>query len=255
MMNVEIERHFDAERLNEIVNHPDVLPWIGHNPSEPLDLTRIISDVSNYLLLGEHGGILFYRLQPGLYEAHTQVLPEGRGKWTVAMTWAALRFMFTQTDCVEVVSKAPEGNKGALGLIRLAHGVYQFTSQAGWIVDGAPVPARIYSWTIQHWIKTAPDLIDRGNRFLTQLNNEMERHGVITRSEITDEIARQFGAVVEMALGPLPKKGELFYNRFAAMSDRSPAIIVSTDPLTLEFPECMLILTKNTVTMPYCRIS
>src|SRR5947209_10090690 len=133
MKPISIERHFDAKRLNEIVNHPSVYPWVQGAVTGELDLSDPISDPRNVLLMGEHGGVVFGWHSPGIYEAHTQVLPEGRGAWSVAMVRAALEWMFTRTDAMEIWTRVPHGNLGARALAKAIGGKFEFRMEKGWV--------------------------------------------------------------------------------------------------------------------------
>jgi hypothetical protein len=75
-----ISRSFDGDRLNYLVNHPTIRPFVGGDPATTLDLAPIAADDKNYLLLSDHGGFLCTWSAPGTYEVHTFVLPEGRGR-------------------------------------------------------------------------------------------------------------------------------------------------------------------------------
>lgn len=88
-----LSRSFDAERLNWIVNHPTVRPFVGGNTFEPLDLTHLVADEKNYALLGDHGGFLCTWTAPGTYEVHTFILPEGRGKPAYRLAKEGVSFM------------------------------------------------------------------------------------------------------------------------------------------------------------------
>lgn len=77
--SADIQRHFDAHRLNEIANHPDVRPTCGGDGKSVLDFTSFISDPRNYAFVWGHGAIMFHWSEPGTYEVHVMVLPEGRG--------------------------------------------------------------------------------------------------------------------------------------------------------------------------------
>jgi len=76
---MQIERITDAARLNAVVNDPSVYPWVRGTAEGPLDLGGIIADPRHVALMGAHGGCLFVHHQPGIFEAHTQVLESGRG--------------------------------------------------------------------------------------------------------------------------------------------------------------------------------
>ena len=75
-----IQRHFDAERLNEIANDPDVRPTCGGDGKSYLNFDAFVSDPKNHALVWDQGALLFYWTAPETYELHVMVLPEGRGK-------------------------------------------------------------------------------------------------------------------------------------------------------------------------------
>lgn len=88
-----IARSFDADRINELVNHPSIRPHIGGDPETALDLTAAAHDRANVFLLGDHGGFAFTWSAPGVFEVHTFILPEGRGPWAREAADTALRSM------------------------------------------------------------------------------------------------------------------------------------------------------------------
>src|SRR6185437_1081510 len=127
-----IRREFSAETLNLVANHPAVRPWIGAPQPGPVDVTPLVADQRNILLMGDGGGVMFQFLDPGLYEAHTQFVPEARGVEALKAVKDALRWMFTRSDAIEIVTKVPDGNVPALGLVRAIHGQKLFDRDKAW---------------------------------------------------------------------------------------------------------------------------
>ena len=84
-----ITRSFDVARVNYLANHPSIRPFVGGDPSVPLDLTAVVECPDNQILLGEHGGFVAAWTAPGTYEIHTFVLPEGRRGWALQAALAA----------------------------------------------------------------------------------------------------------------------------------------------------------------------
>ena len=117
-MLASLELQTDARRLNEIVNHPDIYPWMCGASKKPLDFTEAIERDDVMVLLGEHGGVTFNQLQPGLWEAHAQILPEGHGAWALSCVQACFHWLFTRTDAVEVLMRCPKGILRALSMAR-----------------------------------------------------------------------------------------------------------------------------------------
>ena len=211
------ERH--ANRINKVVNDQAVFDWVRGNHPGPLDLTPVIANPANILLMGQYGGILFMHLQPGLYEAHTQVLPEGRGKWTVGMTRAALHWMFTRSDCFEVLSRCPQGNIAARALIKRVGGELEFTNQRGWVKNDVVIPADIYSWTIQAWTRTAPGLEERGEWLQHAVAREYKRLNKAAIQYVDDKVFNRYsGMAAEMFMNKQAAKAVLLYNRWAKVA-------------------------------------
>ena len=239
----QIERRRDAIQLNRIVNDPSVYRWVKGYMTGRMDLTNVVTNPNNILLMGEHGGVIFAMHQHGLYEAHTQVLPAGRGKWALFMVRAALHWMFTHTIAMEIMTRCPHGNLPALALAKSIGGHFEFTNPRGWIMDLDPIPADVYALTVQDWLRTAPGLVERGRMFHAKLNEEYARLGK-TPKELPDDEAhdRYVGAMAEMIIGGQPDKGVMLYNRFAALASYGAISIISRMPLTLDIGDALVIV-------------
>jgi RimJ/RimL family protein N-acetyltransferase len=146
-----IERSMSAERINEIVNHPSVYPWVCGPLSGKLDLTDCINDGRYIALLGEHGGFLFWKVSDGIYDAHSAVLPEGRGSWAIWAAHKALRKMFDEHYAAEIMMAVPKGNIAVRALVRILKAKFRGTIDDGWWRDGRQIPADIYSLTKSDW--------------------------------------------------------------------------------------------------------
>ena len=249
-MLASIQVQKDAKRLNEIVNHPEVFPWVGFGGKGPLDLSDAIANDEDVIcLLGTYGGVLFHRLQPGLFEAHTQMLPEGRGEWALACVQSCLHFLFTRTEAVEILTRCPQGNLPAKALARAIHGRHEFTNAAGWVKDGKPIPAEIYGLRLQDWLRTAPGLVERGQWFHARLDAEMVRIGIDTPNHADDtEHDRQVGLACEMMIGGMPGKAAVFYNRWSALAGYAPLQILSLNPLEVDIQSARLVVSGGDFT-------
>lgn len=239
------ERH--AARINKVVNDPSVFDWVRGNHKGPLDLAPVVANPANILLMGQYGGILFVQLQPGLYEAHTQVLKEGRGKWTVAMTQAALHWMFTRSDCFEVMSRCPEGNVAARALIKRVGGQFSFTNPQGWVRDDKPIPADIYSWTIQNWMTTAPGLEERGKWLQNTVSDAYRKFNKAAMPYVEDALFNRYaGMAAEMFLNKQGAKAVLLYNRWAKMAGRDNIdLMCAENPTAIRTPDAILMVRED----------
>jgi hypothetical protein len=122
---VTLSRSFDAEAANRLVNDPAVRPHVGGDPAVALDLTTAVDDRDNHLLVGDHGGFLFAWTSPAIYEAHTFILPGGRGAWAYGAARAALDHMAAHGAAIVWTRVAPDA----------AH-VRAFTLRAGFVPVG-----------------------------------------------------------------------------------------------------------------------
>lgn len=253
-MLAKIGREHHARRLNRVVNHPEVYRWVRGYATEPLDLSPTVANPANVLLMGEHGGVLFVAHQPGLYEAHTQVTPEGRGAWALAMVRAALFWMFTRTDAIEIMTKCPKGNLGARALARAVGGTKEFTARKGWVVDLDPVDADVFGLTLQAWARTADGLVQRGVWFHALLEAEFARHGKAEPPHEEDEDHnRAVGMAAEMMLGGQIGKALVFYGRAASLAGYGPIKLTSMNPLTIDIGTALLIVRDGAFWAPVVR--
>lgn len=244
-----LERQTDASFLNQVLNDPSVYPAVRGMIEGPIDATAAVVGTQNVLLAGSHGCILLVRHQPGFFEAHTQVLEDGRGAWTLLMVRAALHWMFTHTDAVEIATRCPRGNLPALALAKRIGGRFQFTNPCGWVKDGEPVPADIYSLSIGDWMASAPGLAERGHWFHEKLEAEYARLGAFDPEPHPDDDThdRYVGAACEMMIGGQPHKAAAFYNKWAVMAGYAPVTILKDSPptITIDIADAILIVRPN----------
>ena len=78
-------RVHDVGRINEILNHPRVRPWVADAGEGAIDLAAQAESENVAIVLGEHGGFVVWNYGGGCWEVHTQVLPEGRGRWATGL--------------------------------------------------------------------------------------------------------------------------------------------------------------------------
>jgi hypothetical protein len=251
--DVIIKRHYDALFLNQVINHPRVRPWVSSSGVEPLDFTLFVENTNNILLMGEYGGVFFHLLQPGLYEAHTQVLPEGRGRWTIAMVQKALSYIFIQTDAVEILTRVPAGNTPALALTKRIGGVFQFTRPNSWMHNGIACPSDIYALSIMNWMRDAEELPLRGRWVDNKIKKELRKQKVEFIPVKDENHDRYVGASIEMIFAGQVGKGIALYNRWASVAGYSSARVVSDNPLAIDFRGVMMIFRGTDFWVIPCR--
>jgi hypothetical protein len=250
-----VERDTHPHRINRIANDPSVYPWVKFHALGRIDVSPYMSKL--VVLGAEHGVIAFEVLSAGLYEAHSQVLPAGRGPWALLFAHACLHKMFTQSDALEIVTRVPKGNLAARTLARACGFRPQFVRPAdmgGWVHQGDPIPAEVFSLTIFEWLTRAPGLVERGRWFHDKLESEFNRLGKTEAQHADDETHdRYVGAAVEMVLGGTLSKAAILYNRFAAMSGYAPVSIVSHQPPTIDIQSAIVCFRNNDFWVMSCR--
>lgn len=241
-----IERHFTAERLNQIANHPSVYPWIRGRHTKSFDLSPVTANIDNVCLVGEHGTVIFIKHQPGIYEYHCNVLPEGRGQWMIDQWKAVSRWMFTRTDAFELMTKCPDGNLASKAGARAVGCTKMFRTGNIWPVEDKLVPVDVYSITLQDWIRKKPELAEIGKEFHKKLHEKYAATGKIEPIHDEDETHNVYvGAAAEMLSFGQVNKAILSYNRWAKMASYSPISVVSYAPLVIDIFEAKLLVKNN----------
>jgi hypothetical protein len=237
-----IERQTNADRINEIVNHPAVRPYVANSNEGVLDLTATVADQRNHILCGDHGAVAFLWAQDGIYEAHTQVLPRGRGEWTRELTEACVRHMFTRTDAYEIMTRVPAGHIAAKTAAEAQGMRFEFTRPRGVMFRDRVVDCHIYSFRLQDWVARTPVLAETGEWLHERMEEEAARLALdVEPHEADDNHNRYVGAAIEMAFGGQWAKAVGFYNRWvtAARHIRNGKLqhvqLVSVDPLVVRF--------------------
>ena len=249
-----INRTFDANLVNSVVNDPSIYPWVHGSVVGPIDLGPVLANRDNYCLWGEHGGTVFIQMQPGLYELHTQVLPEGRGKWTISMVRASFEWMFTRTDCVEILTRCPQGNIAAKAAAKRVGMAFEFTRPNTWVQDHKPIPSDIYSLKVQDWMRDAPGLVEKGEKFHHDLVAEYTRMGSHNHSHPQDSNHdRYVGGAMEMVKGGQPMKAMVFYNRWARVSGYTEISILKAEPVIMDITEAILMIKGDELRVVSCR--
>jgi hypothetical protein len=105
-----LTRCHDADRINAVVNHASVRPFVGGG-TQDIDCAVLLSDPDkNLFLMGEHGGFALIETEPKVHEIHTFILPEGRGIWARDAAQELIDFAAQNGD-IKVWTKVPADQK------------------------------------------------------------------------------------------------------------------------------------------------
>lgn len=249
-----VSREYSADRINAIVNHPEVRPWVGEPHQGYLDLTPIVANPANILLMGEGGGFMLIQQEPGIYEVHSQFLPEARGKVALQAAQDASRYMFTRTDCVEIRTKVPDGNVAAEAFARLMKYELQFWRPNVWTGPSGLVGAKFYAQTLNQWVNTAPGIGKSGHWFHEKLEAaKIAKGSILPVHDDEDAHDRYVGATVEMMASGQIGKALAFYNRWARFAGYAAISLIADNPPVIDIQDALLAIRNDDYEVILCR--
>jgi hypothetical protein len=228
---VPLQRENDASRINRVLNDPAVRPWVADASEGVLDISPAVSKRENVLLLGEHGGCMFFKLLDGFYEVHTQVLPAGRGAWAARMIQSSFRWMFCRTDAIEILTRVPVAHRAAKMATLRSGAEYEWTRPKECRFQGKLDDVEIFSISLQRWVGQDDGLAEIGAWFHQRMQDEAKRLGIETPAHEDDPNHNRYvGAAYLMFRGGQAPKGTAFYNRWALISRHAPIQLLSLNP-------------------------
>lgn len=225
-----LSRTFDATFLNVVANHPEVRPWLGGEGE--IDLGPVLANADNVALVTDGGGFVLVRQEGGIYEAHSQFLPDSRGHTRDAMR-AVFDYMFTRTDCERIVTQVPDNNRGAMALAKIGRFREMFR------LEHTPRgPTAFVGLTLEEWVQDTPALEADGKWFHDPVSQAVK----ISAPNIPDHPDepshdRAVGAAVRMIRAGNVFKGASFYNRWAAFAGFTSMRVLSVAPPIFDVSE------------------
>lgn len=239
-----LERAADAEWANWVLNHPVVRPDVADEKDGALDVSSIVANAQNVVLNWEHGVFVVIGYGGGIYEAHTAILPSGRGKRAVEFARAGFQYMFTSTDCVEIITRVPVGHVAAKALTERVGFRHQFTTPPECLFRGERVPCHIYTMTLQEWFVTCPEMEEIGRQFHSWLHSKLGKMGA---HEDDPAHNRVVGVTIEMFRAGRARKAAVWYNRAALASRHETILLLSESPPKVKFDAGVLTLHQGGV--------
>jgi len=231
-----VERHHDAEAINRILNDPAVRPDVADAAEGVLDISAAVANPANVLLMGDHGGMMFFKLMAGFYEVHTQFLPAGRGAWGSSFAVAAGEWLYCHTDAIEIMTRVPHGHPAAKALTLASGFRYRWTRPANTRFRGQVVDVDIYSHVIEDWALRTSGLAEAGAAFHDRLHGFAAERHIDGPTHPDDPNHNAFvGACIALAEGGQLVKAVALYNKWALVSRHRPVEIVSLDPARVRF--------------------
>ena len=247
-----VRRSFDATDINPIINHPSVFPFVTIPGIDYIDVSPVLADERNILLMGDGGGILFIWCEPGVYEIHTNFLkPErgahGKGPYIQNFCLAAYRWMFTRTDCLILLTKIPAFNRAANIFAPLLGWVKEFDRQRVWPTKEGLCDLSYWSLPYNVWMRKTPDLMQAGRKFHERLTEEFLRHGIEEEQHPHEDCHDLYvGACAETMLSGQVEKAIALYNAWARFAGYGQIDLVSHSPMLIDIGNALLQLTGHT---------
>jgi hypothetical protein len=236
----ELRRSADAVEFNAILNHPDILPMVSVPGQESLDATPLVDDPKNYLLAVDGatpagmrfqwtGAILFAQHDPGIFEVHTNFLKGWRGQFAVEASLAAYRWMFTHTDAMTLLARAPDCWPQVGKFCEAVGATFEFARPDCWPGPDGPSSCDFYALRYDDWvIQNYAALADSASGFpLASIENYV-------------------GVFVETLYGGQPDKAVILYNRFARFGGFPGIALLARDPVIIDIGTAVLQIGEGT---------
>lgn len=204
--------------------------------------------------MAEGGGILFIVDESGIYEVHTNFLPEFRGRHAIKSSLSAYRWMFTHTDCMILQTRVPAFNKPAERCCPIVGFTREFERKAVWPHKDGPVDLSFWSLHYEDWVRRTNDLIESGKAFHKRLDAEYARHGHKPHEHPDEDCHdRYVGACIETVYGGQPEKAIILYNRWARFAGYLPVKLVSRSPIVIDIGDAVLLVANEDFKVIQCR--
>lgn len=240
------KRDFNAKRLNAVVNDPAVFSEVAMPGQEigKLDFTPLAQDLNNYILMTDKGGIVAHRQELGIFEIHTQFLEDYRGHAAIRTVRDMVSWLFINSDAVELLTKIPERNPAALGLVRAIQGKFEFNRAGAYTAhDGNICGVDYYSLAFRDWassIYAVDRLAKSGREFHAKLEELQQGSAKRHPEDAIHDI--MVGATVEQIFAGQVDKALILYNRWARFAGYAEVRLLSRLPLILDIQDSVLLI-------------
>lgn len=241
------KRDFTPARINRVCNDPSVLSDIIAAGQESLDLTPVVSDLRNIVLVCDEGGIIAHWREPGVYEIHTQFTERYRGVSAVRTTREMISWLFLHSPAMELQTKVPDCNQGAQGLVKAISGRFEFERAGAWNGPSGPCGVAYYTlrwsdWLYSPWVMGA--LAARGEWFHQRLDDAKRAFLSPPDSHPTDAAHDvNVGATIDLILeGQQVDKALILYNRWARFAGYAEVRLISANPLIIDIQDAVLLI-------------
>jgi hypothetical protein len=256
-----IRRSFDASDINPILNEGRIFESIklpGMKPGD-IDVSPVINNPLNVLLMAQGGGIVFAQQEPGIYDVHTAFLKPARkedrsGPHIRNVCLSAYRWMFLSTDAMVLQTRIPAFNRAAIIFAPLVGWRFEFERKGVWPTDDGAADMSYFSMRYEEWVRKDEGVVEAGRDFHKRLDAEFARHRIAFENHADEECHdRYVGACAQMILAGQPEKATVLYNRWARFSGYAPISLVSRSPLLVDIGTALLMVENDNFKVIQCR--
>ena len=230
-------RTFDATALNRIANDETVKSDILS--VEDLDFQQVLDNPLNFCLMTDKqdGGYLLYNKGDGRYEVHTMSLPSARGRPMYRAMLDGFRFMFTETDCLEITTFLPDSNLKAIEWAKVAGFQDHFRSRSNYLqYKGQDVSGMFGLLTWEHWATKSKSLEAEGAAF-HKLLEDAQGHLDHPHDSVHDRVV---GATILGIKAGNSTKAINLYNRWARTAGYEQSAVITLHPLLVNIKSSIL---------------
>lgn len=229
-------RTFDPSKFNEIANIPHVRRVLGG--AGTLDYSAALANPNNYAFQNDQGGFICANIYGSSYEVHTFF--DGRladAREVNALMFQSEIYMFTRTNCQELVTRVPDGNRWAESLCN-QFGFRDIGRQRVWM-DGKG--AAMKRKTLEDWVRGAPETHLAGRQFHETLEKAKAAAGSSLPAHADDNLHDAIvGGAILMSKGGQLLKGISFFNYWAVLTGYRPVQILSDNPPVVDVNDAII---------------
>lgn len=234
-------RTLDGTFLTQIANHDNVRPALGGTGE--IDLVAAVADPRNFAFQNEEGGFFFTPVHPGAYEGHTIFAPRSHFKQVLALAAASFEYLFTQTDCDQILTKVPDNNKGAQFMGAKLGFMQDFHRDDAW---ASGVGVSYQKLTLDRWAVACSTAEEQGRMFHIMLERAKKDFGSILPDHPEDVIHdRAVGACIMMIRAGNVIKGVNYYNCWAIFAGYPQIGLLSEQPPLIDAGEGVIVGMTN----------
>jgi hypothetical protein len=144
---MQLHRDQSGQIINRIFNDPRIKAQMFAD-DRYLDLSKLAQDPRAYAMIGDPplGAYVLWPIVEGVYEFHVGVLPRAHGAWTVDFSDSTISFMFCATDCIELITRIPQGAVASRALSR------RFGFRERWEYSNQEIAYTVVSLTLFDWL-------------------------------------------------------------------------------------------------------